>query len=144
MTVLAFEVAVVVLLLAASLVAFWHRKWLVWLANATLLYPVFTIGALYAHWFIAWRVLGHKPISMTDDPKFIVGIEWIHAMVGIALLSLLPMGVLALLSNAIYIVRERPSAPQAAIRACTLVSFWFGAFAWFQNDPHRVMDWWLD
>src|SRR6186997_1046256 len=103
MSVLTFKVVVVVLLLIASLIALWRPKWLVWLANATLFYPIFTIGAFYAHWFVAWYMLGHKPISMIDDPKQIAGIEWIHSLTGVVFLCFLPMGVFALLSNAVYI-----------------------------------------
>jgi hypothetical protein len=35
------------------------------------LYPVLLLGSLYATWFTAWCILGHRPRSSLDDPKFI-------------------------------------------------------------------------
>jgi hypothetical protein len=35
------------------------------------IYPLFLPCSLYATWFTAWLVLGHRPRSSLDDPKFI-------------------------------------------------------------------------
>ena len=35
------------------------------------LYPLLWLASLYATWFTAWLVLGHRPRSSLDDPKFI-------------------------------------------------------------------------
>jgi hypothetical protein len=40
----------------------------VWVSS---LYPLLIVFSLYATWFTAWVVLGHRPRSSLDDPKFI-------------------------------------------------------------------------
>jgi hypothetical protein len=40
-------------------------------AGAASFYPLFLLLWLYATWFTAWLVLGHRPRSSLDDPKSI-------------------------------------------------------------------------
>ena len=114
-------------------------------ANATLAYPLIVVGLFYGEWFLAWHVLGHEPRVSDDDPKFIDGSSWMHDITLLALTGILPVGVASIVTNVVYIVRDRPSAAQAGIRLQTLVALWLGMFVLvFCDLYYPVGEWWFD
>jgi hypothetical protein len=118
-----------------------HSRILRWLANATLVYPLVSIGLMYGYWSLAWLEVGHKPIPFEDDLPiggYGYGFMFVQLIVG---RILLPM---AICLNLAYAIKVRHSAAQAGIRALTLISFWLGWFMWILNDPHAVVEWFVD
>jgi hypothetical protein len=123
----------------------WRRPRLLrFLADATLLYPFFVVGSLYGQWLLSWHMLGHMPIYMTDDPKYISGASWMHLVTAIALLGIMPVACAALACNCAHICRDRSSAAQASFRVCSLVGLWLGMVITIVRDPHGILEWWLD
>jgi hypothetical protein len=130
--------------LPVAILASMRPRLLASLANLSLAFPLIAVSLLYAEWFLAWLMLGHKPIWSTNDPKFISGSSWMHTIVAIALLGYFPIGISALIFNLSNLFRVRPSAAQAGIRLQTLVAVWLGVYCFFTWDPHGVLSWWWD
>jgi hypothetical protein len=123
----------------------WQRPRLLrFLADATLLYPVMVLGSLYGQWLLSWYILGHKPIYMTDDPKYISGANWMYWVTAIALSGIMPITCAALACNTAHVCRHRSSAAQVSIRVFTFVGLWLGLLVTIVRDPHGIMAWWLD
>jgi hypothetical protein len=100
---------------------------------------------MYGYWLLACIVLGHKPISGNDDPIGIAYIGWLANPIAIlTLFTPLLTGAASIAVNILFIFEYKLSASQAGIRAISLVSFWFGWFAWIRNDPHGVLYWFFD
>jgi hypothetical protein len=114
------------------------------LADATLIYPLIAVGMLYVQWILSWYMLGHKPIPLTDDPKYINGASWMHLITTVALLGVIPAGFSALAFNIAHICRQRSSAAQVSIRLCTLAGLWLGMFVTLARDSDSIMEWWMD
>jgi hypothetical protein len=61
-----------IVFLPILLVAPGHRvRAAAWISS---IYPLLLLSSLYATWFTAWCVLGHRPRSSLDDPKYISSI----------------------------------------------------------------------
>jgi hypothetical protein len=115
------------------------------LAHATLAYPLIVLGLLYGQWLVAWIALGHKPsLWGNDDPKFITVSSWMHPVTAIALLAMLPLGFTAIVSNIVYILKYRLSSCQATIRLHVLLGLWLGTLVSLFQDPHGIVQWWID
>jgi hypothetical protein len=121
-----------------------RRRLIHFLADATVIYPCLTICLLYIEWLLSWYMLGHRPEWSNDDPTLIPGASWMYPINGFAIMGLLPWLIAAIALNLAHIIRNRPSAPQACIRVCTLVSIWLGCLVWIMRDPHGIIEWWLD
>lgn len=121
-----------------------HSRFLPWLANATIVFPLFTIGGVYCEWLQAWYMLGHQPEWSTNDPTDIPGSRRLHILTTIMVLGDLPFFVAAIASNAVYIAERRPSISRAFVRLTCLVSFWFGTYSFACLDPYGIINWWLD
>lgn len=67
----AVAILTVALLVVFPVVHAAPRRKLVTAAWVASLYPMLLLGSLYATWFTAWMVLGHRPRFSLDDPKFI-------------------------------------------------------------------------
>src|SRR5262249_48228957 len=69
-----------------------------WVAS---LYPLLLLFLLYATWFTAWAVLGHRPRSSLDDPKFIsplVEVPYLSTfLLGLGVPFSLPLSMLLML-----------------------------------------------
>jgi hypothetical protein len=114
------------------------------LANLTLAYPLIVVSLVHAQWFLSWFMLGHRPVSSDDDPKYIVGASWMHIVNMLALLGIGPVACAAFIFNVAHIYQHRPSAAQASIRLYSLLGLWMGMVVWLMRDPHGVIEWWLD
>lgn len=123
-----------------------RQSWLLaFFAHATLVYPLIVLGLFYGEWFLAWHALGHKPSPWgDDDPNFISGSSWMHPITALALLGIMPVGCIAIVVNVAYVVRNRLSACQVAIRLQTLVGLWLGMIASLWWEPWGVGTWWFD
>lgn len=76
-----------------------HIKWSI----ALLLIPWFFIILLYAAWFSAWHVLGHKPEGGVDDPKSIDSVlMWSYVLAQVFMLLTFPSSLAALLASFYY------------------------------------------
>ena len=80
-------------------------RWLALVANTALIYPLIALATLYAEWLLAWYVLGHRPRPSLDDPKFIVGSNWMHPFVTIVILGMVPFLFFAIASN-LFLARK--------------------------------------
>ena len=117
---------------------------LAFLAHATLLYPLFLLGALYGQWLLSWLALGHRPQPSLDDPKFINGASWMHGITLWALTGFIPAGCVGAVLNVLYVVDQRFGLRRAFTRVVLLVSLWVGTVFLLRWDPGRVLYWWLD
>jgi hypothetical protein len=66
---LAMLALITALVLPVLLASPGRRLWVA--ASVSCLYPLLILCSLYATWFTAWAVLGHRPRSSLDDPKSI-------------------------------------------------------------------------
>lgn len=119
-------------------------QWLAFLSWVVLLYPLFPLFGLYGEWALAWFHLGHQPIPSANDPKFIDGSNWLHPVVAVALVGLLPAGCAApvFISTCFTVVDA-----DWKIRTLKIVGFsflWIGSAGLLILDPWGVMYWWLD
>jgi hypothetical protein len=114
------------------------------LSNATAAYPLLLVSALYGQWLLSWWVLGHRPQPSLDDPKYIVGANWMHGVTGCALLGFLPAGFAALALNTLYAAGHRLRGIRLVARIVLVVSLWLGTFLLLRWDPGLVLYWWFD
>ena len=74
-----------------------------WVAS---LYPLLLLASLYGTWFTAWVVLGHRPRSSLDDPKFISPV--VEVPYGCTFLSLITMPFSLFVSIPLMTAARRP------------------------------------
>jgi hypothetical protein len=114
-------------------------------ANVTLIYPLIALSLLYGQWLLSWYMIGHRPSPLgDDDPKSIAVARWLHPITLFTLAAIIPATVLAAFCNAAYIIKERPSAIQAALRLQAVVGLWLGMIMTFFTNPYQIMTWWFD
>jgi len=117
-------------------------------ANATLGYPFLAVGSLYACWLLAGRTLGHAPVAWIDDPAQALGAYcagWLYPSISIlAIVAIIPVFIASVVCNVTYVLRRRPSAVQAGIRAFTVAGVWLWYWIWVTKDPHEILKWWMD
>jgi hypothetical protein len=104
------------------------------------LYPLMVPVCLYTTWLTAWCVLGHRPRSCLDDPKYINPLVDVPFAMTAFSLSLCPISmfsglVLAMGSN------NRRSATNPLL---ILSAVWLSVIAFLLCDPLGVIDWYLD
>ena len=113
-------------------------------ARLSLLFPLVVLASFYAEWLLASLVLGHPPRPSMDDPMDVPGMNWLHVGTGVALLAMLPMGLVALALNTYEASSRGLSGRVAGRRAVLVLALLAGAIAWMRWDPGRVMEWWWD
>lgn len=119
-------------------------RWLVRLANATALYPLFLLGSLYGQWLVSWWILGHRPRPSLDDPKDLVGASWLCDGNVLALVGFVPMvGATALLNTVFFCAHREPSL-RLCLRILGILGLWIGTLLFLRADPWRVVEWLVD
>lgn len=113
-------------------------------ANATLLYPLFLLGALYGQWLLSWCVLGHAPVPSIDDPKDVAGARWMNPITALAIVGWMPAACAAPVLNAFHVFARRVRGVRLGARVLLLLSLWAGMFVLLRWDPLRVVYWWFD
>ena len=120
-------------------------RWLALGTNATLIYPIIVVAALYAEWLLAWHLLGRQPSTIGDDDPEQLPTWWLHNINWLLFLGILPVSFAAVILNVGYIINFSPSAVRAGIRIQTLVGLWlwmYSMLAWYM--PDALMEWWRD
>src|SRR5688500_7328529 len=93
-------------------------------AHATAAYPLFLIASLYGEWLVAWCVLGEL-----DEPNSIRGRGWMHVLTFFAMSGFVPVGCLASVLNAGYLIRVSASSGHMVLRLIGLLALWRGTLA---------------
>jgi hypothetical protein len=113
-------------------------------ANVSLVFPVLVAAAVYGEWMLAWASLGHAPHPRFEDPRWIVGLDWLHDAVGLGLLGSIPAGMLAFVLNVVHVQVNHPPRLNAAARILVVIVSWGVLFAVFGIDPGNTIHWYLD
>ena len=111
-------------------------------------YPVLLVGTLYATWFVAWTILGHRPVPSLNDPASIsVAVD----VAGCAFLLLLIGGPLALgvhvVTGVVWLARspgEKPVWRRGAAIAALAAGLWAAAYVLLAWDPGDAGVWFMD
>ena len=119
-------------------------RWIPALAYITFASPLYPIIALYTEWLLAWHALGHPPRLSADEPKFIDGSSWMHPVVELTLLAVVPMFFSSLMLNAYHEVERRDHSVFLTIRIFALCALWLGSLVFLAWDPWQVAVWWWD
>jgi H+/Cl- antiporter ClcA len=119
-------------------------RWLPLLAHVSLLYPLLPAILLYGEWLLARYMLGHIPRPSADDPKFIDGSSWMHPLVSLAFVGLIPGFFVALLLNLVYLADDKTGWRRRMLRIAAFLILWAGLVVLLVSDPGRVVYWWLD
>lgn len=119
-------------------------RWLVFLSNLTLAYPLLLPVSVYCHWLLSWAVLGHQPIHVVDDPKFIDATDWTWIISALAFLGIIPMACIGVGLNALYIVKAHLTATQTRHRILLFLALWLGTWLLVGVDPGSIFSWWFD
>jgi hypothetical protein len=112
-----------------------------WFVYGAASVPLLSNALLSVSALVARGVLGHWPRAMTDDPKSIPYVNWLHVGAVMLLLLSLPSGLLTLglLAGAAYTRIRR------AVRTCAFAISLYGAgvilFFW---DPAKLWLWVFD
>lgn len=109
-----------------------------WVAS---FYPVMTLFFLYATWMIAWGVLGHRPRSSLDDPKYISPLLVEPYIVTLYSLTTLLVSPLACVLLAITPVGHRGSRILPVLLSPLVWLLVIVIVIW---DPLRVFEWFMD
>jgi hypothetical protein len=121
-----------------------RSKFLVCLANVTLVFPLMVVGSFYVEWLAACYFLGHVPRPTLDDPKDIAGLGVLDDVLGVVLLVMSVAALVGMPVTGIYAVKGQFRAPETIVRFVLFVTFWVGAFVMLVADPWGVMYWWFD
>jgi hypothetical protein len=107
------------------------------------------VGSLYATWFIAWAILGHRPVPSLDDPKSISrAVDVAYFVFFPLLIGMLPafgLHVAVMVVMALDVVRQRrPPGPRGIALAIVAAALWAGAILFLRADPWRAGEWYMD
>jgi len=112
---------------------------------ASLFLPLLVAAPLYGEWLLATWSLGHPPRPSLDDPKDIVGSNWMHGITALAILGALPAACAALALNVLEACFNRSSGPRAVVaRMSVVIISWLALLALLRWDPGAVVYWWFD
>lgn len=114
------------------------------LADLTLWYPLALCSALYGQWLASWLVLGHRPVSSLDDPKYIPYAHYLGYLTGLLLLGFVAVACASAILHVIDAASTRRPLREHTRRAFRFLLAWVGAFAWLRWDPGDVLYWWFD
>lgn len=120
-----------------------RTRWLDVLANATALYPLLVLAALYGIWCAAWLHLGHPPRPFQDDPKSSASTAWL-SVTSLLLAGLLPGSFLMVGVQTARVLRNHRRPWPALGRAAMACAVWFGAVWLLATDPGDVLLWFFD
>ena len=112
------------------------------------LFPLWLLFAFYGSWLVAWFDLGHQPIPMRDDPKYIGGLSdimlWISMFIVMITPLALPLGLIA----SFFLPGKFRTRGGRALRGVLLAVIYLMASAaiiyLLRSDPGRVVEWWFD
>jgi len=104
------------------------------------LYPVMVPVCLYATWVTAWCVLGHRPRSSLDDPKFISPIVDVPYRMTHLSVSCWPVSIGIGLVLAVSPFKHRPRINALWILPLARLSI-FAILVW---DTMGVLEWFMD
>ena len=110
---------------------------------ACALYPVFTLGMIYANGVLAWASLGHWPRPMID-PTVTVLEEFTAGLIGMFTPALLLTAAVAVVGMILVVASDEPT-PRSAVFSLLLPFITWGVtillVVW---DPVDVVHWFLD
>ena len=118
--------------------------------NALLLglycYPLIAVLSIYICWMIGWAMLGHPPVPMRNDPKFIGGAMngayFCTALVWMATPFIAPAGLAA--AWFCPIAPNRRSNTIIAYSIAGYVALYIVAYFVLLIDPLSVFEWYCD
>jgi hypothetical protein len=143
---------IVVALLAGPVLWAGHGRRLRAAGLVVSFYPVLLVCSLYATWFTAWYVLGHRPRSSLDDPKYISPVVLVPYFTTCVLIVGIPFGLLAWIAllRASFIQNLRPdrfrpvrAAADALISAVSWLSVLF-ICVWNMLGIGTILEWFMD
>jgi hypothetical protein len=112
-------------------------------------YPLLVLSSLYATWFIAWCVLGHRPRYVSDGPGHIspaVDVPYIATcLLMVGWWFILPPSILIVLGEIGRRVSQETIGPRkgvAGMLASLLV--WPATFIFLRLDLFGVFVWFID
>ena len=112
---------------------------------ASWFYPFALLWFLHATWLIAWGVLGHRPLPMIDDPKYIS--VWVDVSYFITVLLLVAFPV-AFLAGFPVILFSKPKRAggvlKATLRVGSYLAIWAVTVLMLRADPMRIIYWFMD
>ena len=113
------------------------------------IYPFLILSALYATWFTAWCVLGHRPRVALDDPFSISPIidfmMWAPHMLlfGAPLIGFIYAPLI--IAGVYWNMAQRRTPPRKGAEQLLIPAFaWLLSFLILWADPVSVLDWFLD
>jgi hypothetical protein len=116
------------------------------------LYPVLIMASVYATWFTAWAVLGHRPRMSLDDPKFISPIVDVPLTTTYLLMLGLPFAMVICVMLVIAFVaqgvgRDGVRPGKAVTQLLIPVLLWLSAWIMSRSnlfDFNYVAEWFMD
>jgi len=121
-----------------------RTRWLDVLANATALYPLLVLAALYGFWCTVWWHRGHPRRPSQDHPLGVAGTAWLHDLTSLLLVGLLPSSFLMVGVQTARVLRNHRRPWPALGRAAMACAVWFGAVWLLATDPGDVLLWFFD
>jgi hypothetical protein len=114
--------------------------------TALCLYPLILVGALYATWFTAWAILGHRPVPSLDDPRSISrAVDVPYFVFFPLLLGMFPaLGLHVAVVIVLMVADLRKRRARGAALALVAATLWAGAILFLRADPWRVGEWYMD
>jgi hypothetical protein len=114
-----------------------HSRSLRFVANATLVYPLVSIGLIYGQLLLESAIFTREVIVAGEYTTGMWFVLFLRLPLGLFFfVGALPIGVLSVIVNIAYLIKVKPSIAQAGIRMLTLVSVWLGWFAWLETNSH--------
>jgi hypothetical protein len=112
-------------------------------------YPFLILSALYATWFTAWCILGHRPRVALDDPFSISPIIDVMIWAPHILLFGAPLiGFIyapLIITGVYWNMAQRRTPPRKGAEQLLIPAFaWLSSFVILWADPASVFDWFLD
>ncbi|TWU63158.1 MULTISPECIES: hypothetical protein [Crateriforma] len=117
----------------------------VWLS--VYLYPLWLIGSFYMTWWIAWRLLGHRPRPSLDDPKSIGGVlDFLYYVPGILLVLMPILAPIGLASSFLFPfnVKRKTRCIWGTLLLALYISIGTTVIHTLRSDPDQVIQWWFD
>ncbi len=120
--------------------------WIRW--AAVYLFPVWMLLSFYFTWLVAWGELGHRPVPMKDDPKYIGGLmsvfQYLPGLFVMIAPAALPIGLVAS-----FFCPRRPRNTMARIGHGILLALLYiglttAVIVTLRTDSGRIVEWWFD
>jgi len=116
------------------------------------LYPLLVLGSVYAVWFTAWCILGHRPRISVDDPKrlgstIVVPIRLCGALILGLPIAFVLVGPLALAHDVQCFRKDGLRENRTVVRLLTPLIVWLGVcgIVWLQLfGLAEIFEWYID